>query len=333
MECEFCKKIFSGKSNLRMHQTKAKYCLKIQEKTPEISYTCSYCSKIFNRKDSFDVHLTGHLTDPFVIKMKDNKTKMEDELKELRMKLEQKDDELRMKLEQKDDELRIKLEHLQTILDDKNKQIKAFQEQNQKLLMKSVSTPKNTYNTVNIEHFTAMTQQHLDDNVKNLTLEHINKGPRGYAEYMINYPCKDSLVVTDIARMIFKYKDENGNLCVDIEARNLINKISKSIDPHNRELITKAIADINSNKRIDVLEQLKRISELAEYSNGIGLMDGTPSDFSRKLGRELMMLTQKKVTGLIKEDIDKSIETIVDTSNNSEVCISDTDSEIIYYSE
>ena len=69
MECEFCKKVFTGKNNLRIHQTKATYCLKIQEKTPEISYTCSYCSKIFNRKDSFDVHLTGHLSDKYGRKM------------------------------------------------------------------------------------------------------------------------------------------------------------------------------------------------------------------------------------------------------------------------
>ena len=319
-ECNFCNKYFTTKIILKTHQSTAKYCLKLQNKKPEETYECTYCSKKFDIKYNYDMHRISHLVDPIFIKLQ----KAEEDIKELRMKLEQKDDELRMKLEQKDDELRMKLEHLQTILDDKNEQIKAFQEQNQKLLMKSVSTPKNTYNTVNIEHFTAMTQQHLDDNAKNLTLEHINKGPRGYAEYMINYPCKDSLVVTDIARMIFKYKDENGNLCVDIEARNLINKISKSIDPHNRELITKAIADINSNKRIDVLEQLKRISELAEYSNGIGLMDGTPSDFSRKLGRELMMLTQKKVSSLNKEDVDKTIESCI---------TSDTESEIIYYSE
>ena len=308
-ECNFCNKYFTTKIILKTHQSTAKYCLKLQNKKPEETYECTYCSKKFDIKYNYDMHRISHLVDPIFIKLQ----KAEEDIKELRMKLEQKDDELRMKLE-----------HLQTILDDKNEQIKAFQEQNQKLLMKSVSTPKNTYNTVNIEHFTAMTQQHLDDNAKNLTLEHINKGPRGYAEYMINYPCKDSLVVTDIARMIFKYKDENGNLCVDIEARNLINKISKSIDPHNRELITKAIADINSNKRIDVLEQLKRISELAEYSNGIGLMDGTPSDFSRKLGRELMMLTQKKVSSLNKEDVDKTIESCI---------TSDTESEIIYYSE
>ena len=90
-------------------------------------------------------------------------------------------------------------------------------------------------------------------------------------------------------------------------------------------MITKAIADINSNKRIDVLEHLKRISELAEYSNGIGLIDGTPSDFSRRLGRELMMLTQKKVSLNNKEDSESCVK--------SEVSISDTESDIIYYSE
>ena len=308
MDCEFCNKSFTTKIVLKTHQKTAKYCLKLQNKKSEETFQCIYCSKSFNVKYNYDVHLTGHLTDPVTVKIKEDNIKMEEEIKQLRIKLEQKDEVLKNALEQ----------------------IRIFQEQNQKLLMKAVSTPKNTYNTVNIEHFTPITQQHLDDNVKNLTLEHINKGPRGYAEYMINYPCKNSLVVTDIARMIFKYKDENGNLCVDIEARNLINKISKSIDPHNRELITKAISDINSNKRIDVLEQLKKISELAEYSNGIGFMDGTQTDFSRKLGRELMMLTQKKVSLTNKEE--ESGES-GESPDSKDIVISDAESEIIYYSE
>ena len=298
-KCEFCNKNFSNKSNLKTHQIKAKFCLKLQNITPDSVFKCSICDKSFNVKSSCDRHQEICITNPI---------KLTNEIEELKKTI----------LEQKDQALKNALD-----------QIKIYQEQNEKLLMKAVSTPKikNTYNTVNIEHFTPMTQQHLDDNVKNLTLEHINKGPRGYAEYMVNYPCKDSLVVTDIARMIFKYKDENGDLCVDIEARNLINKISKSLDPYNRELITKAIADINSNKRIDVLEQLKRISDLAEYSNGIGFMDGIQSDFSRKLGRELVMLTQKKVSLSNKEEESE------DSGESKDYILSDADSEIIYYSE
>ena len=262
MDCIHCKKSFKNKNILQAHQAKAKYCLKIQEKQPEITYFCSYCSKTFIRKDGYDIHLTGHLTDPFIVKIKEDIKNMEDDIKKLKDLLDHKDLELK----------------------NKDEQIKAFQDLNEKLLMRAVSTPKNTYNTVNIENFTPMTKQHLDDNAKNLTIDHINKGCRGYAEYMVNYPCKNSL----------KYKDENGKLCIDVEARNLINKITKSIDPHNRELITKAIAEINSNKRIDVLEQLKRIAELAEYSNSVGFMDGMSSEFAKKLCKELVNLAPKK---------------------------------------
>jgi len=286
MDCEFCKKTFANISALNKHKKYTKRCLKLQNIIPDNIHKCKLCEKTFNIKSSFERHESICQNNPTILK---------NTIEELKKTI----------LEQKDQALKNALD-----------QIKIFQEQNEKLLMKAVSTPKikNTYNTVNIEHFTPMTQQHLDDNVKNLTLEHINKGPRGYAEYMLNYPCKDSLVVTDISRMIFKYKDENGDLCVDIEARNLIDKISKSLDPHNRELITKAISDINLNKRIDVLEQLKRIAELADYSNGI---DGKSTEFSRKLGRELMMLVPKKV-----------VHVSLDESNNN--ILSDTESEIIY---
>ena len=285
-KCEFCNKNFTGKNIVKTHQKNAKYCLEIQKINPDISYECSYCFKKFTLKSSYDRHLTSHLTDPITIKMKEDMKKMEEENKKLKDSLEYKE------LEVKNKEIELKNKELE--LKNKDEQIKVFQDLNEKLLMKAVSTPKNTYNTVNIENFTPMTKQHLDDNAKNLTIDHINKGCRGYAEYMINYPCKNSLVVTDIARCIFKYKDENGNLCVDVEARNLINKITKSIDPHNRDLITKAITEINCNKRIDVLEQLKRIAELAEYSNNIGSMDGMSSEFAKKLCKELVNLAPKK---------------------------------------
>ena len=47
MECQFCKKIFSNKSNLRNHQATAKYCLKLQgRKNEENKFKCNDCKKI-----------------------------------------------------------------------------------------------------------------------------------------------------------------------------------------------------------------------------------------------------------------------------------------------
>ena len=47
MKCQFCNNEFSNKQNLNAHQTKAKYCLKIQEKKPDNEYLCESCEKKF----------------------------------------------------------------------------------------------------------------------------------------------------------------------------------------------------------------------------------------------------------------------------------------------
>ena len=59
MECQYCKKTFSTKSSLKVHQTTAKYCLKLQGK--EIckgKHICDICGKDFNVK----FHLQNHMT-------------------------------------------------------------------------------------------------------------------------------------------------------------------------------------------------------------------------------------------------------------------------------
>jgi len=62
MECQYCQKSFSTKGTLTTHQTKAKYCLKIQGAQYEAKYICKYCNKEFNLKLSYDRHITSHET-------------------------------------------------------------------------------------------------------------------------------------------------------------------------------------------------------------------------------------------------------------------------------
>jgi len=59
MECQYCKRTFSNKSNLNNHQKNAKYCLKIQGKISikmVINLKCSICNKEFNQKGNLDRH-------------------------------------------------------------------------------------------------------------------------------------------------------------------------------------------------------------------------------------------------------------------------------------
>ena len=315
MECEFCHKTFSNKSNLKMHQLKAKYCLKLQTATPENIHMCSICEKTFNVKSSFERHEKI---------CKNNPTILKNEIEELKKTI----------LDQKEQTLKNALE-----------KVKKLEDQNEKLLMKAVSAPKvkNTYNTVNIENFTAMTDEHIENSAKFLTIDHINDGPHGYAVFIVTITCKNSIVVTDGSRMIFKYKDKNNKLFVDVEARNLLTKISKAIDPINNELLLKATKALNENKNMDLMYKISRKALLLEYCNGIKFMDGEPSDFSRTLIHEMMVLTQKRVNGMIEDKPEeKKEEKCVEEKCVEEKCVenaieidllSDVESEILYYSD
>ena len=56
MECKFCKKILKNKYSLKTHQTKTKYCLKLQGKKSIGSFICDYCDKDFAHKCAFSKH-------------------------------------------------------------------------------------------------------------------------------------------------------------------------------------------------------------------------------------------------------------------------------------
>ena len=56
MLCEFCKKEFSTKTNLIVHQKNAKYCLEIQGKENK-NFGCEYCKKGFTSRQTLNEHL------------------------------------------------------------------------------------------------------------------------------------------------------------------------------------------------------------------------------------------------------------------------------------
>ena len=55
IKCEFCETELSSKYNLKLHQEKAKYCLKIQGKSIK-EINCEYCNFVFSRKSVYENH-------------------------------------------------------------------------------------------------------------------------------------------------------------------------------------------------------------------------------------------------------------------------------------
>ena len=73
--------------------------------------------------------------------------------------------------------------------------------------------------------------------VDNLTIEHIQKGPEGYAEYVLEYPLKNRIVSVDYSRRKVKFKDKDGNVITDPEMTNIATKLFQSIKDKNKDLI------------------------------------------------------------------------------------------------
>ena len=58
MECQYCKTILKTNSALKQHQTKTKYCLKLQGKDNEKgTFICRGCDKDFHQKSNLTIHI------------------------------------------------------------------------------------------------------------------------------------------------------------------------------------------------------------------------------------------------------------------------------------
>ena len=110
--------------------------------------------------------------------------------------------------------------------------------------VRSVSEPTLTSK---VEEIFPITQEWLIENVKFLTIEHIVRGPEGYADYFMSYPLKDRLIAVDYANAIIKLKDSVGETIIDSGAVILTKLIFDSLRIRNKELIMEYCTCLNDN--------------------------------------------------------------------------------------
>ena len=83
-----------------------------------------------------------------------------------------------------------------------------------------------------------ITEEWLIENAKFLTIEHILRGPEGYADYALSYPLNDRLIEEDYSNPTFiKYKDITGNIITDYGGKMLARMLIDSVREKTRELI------------------------------------------------------------------------------------------------
>lgn len=232
MNCNFCHKNFNSMSALNYHKKTAKYCLKIQDGKEEIKeYKCDLCDKILVSNQRLNTHI---LTCKYV--------KINDEIQKFKKENEI---QLSKKIQEKDKEIQEKdyiIEKLEFIKDNYEKNIKKFdelykeqvernkelQETIKKLALRAIDKPTNmttNNSTINkLELNTFLTQENIHDKIqRKFNDNYLSNGIKDVAKFVHEWILKtdDGDVVYacyDRSRLIFKYKDNNGNEVKDPKA-------------------------------------------------------------------------------------------------------------------
>ena len=264
LECQFCKHTFKNKSILNNHQKNAKYCLEKQGKRSD-KHKCNFCEKQLSCKYSLKKHLETCNERKNYISEYGNEYGKENNSKENNSK-ENNDTDI------ENDRYQILIDNLSELkkiivhkdfeIQQQNNQINNLQRMIENIAIQST---KNTNITINqkiqqqINQLQPVTDESLNEQSCNFTLEHFRDGLLGLGRYAMEYPLKDSLVCTDQSRLQFKWKDGDGDgqiLC-DKQLHHLTRKLCNSLLDRNEEITREAILDIQEvyNRQIELSEK------------------------------------------------------------------------------
>ena len=255
-ECKYCNKKLSSQSSLNVHLKRAKYCInKRSEKNT--NFQCNGCDKKYTSKQNLNIHMENCVM--YQIKLtKENYIK---EINILNNKLEEKD----IQLEEQKNQYEIKIQQLQDKLE--NIAIKAVQ--------RPTTTNMNKTQINNfIQKMEPISSEHMLEHAQNLTLEHIQKGASGYAEYALEYPLKERIACVDYSRRKMKFKDKDGNLITDPEMVKLAPMFFNSIKEKSSEIV---YSQNDPNMDSVMFEAVAKLFNMnADVKNGA---DGIKSEF------------------------------------------------------
>lgn len=237
MQCEFCKKEFSTKTNMSVHQKNAKYCLEIQGKENK-NFECDYCKRSFTSQQTINEHFhtcKEKKRNEYVLmekKYTDYIKKIEDEMnskiidieKKYNIDLSKKEQYFKEKLEEKEQYFKLKLEEKDTTIEKLEAKLEKFEN----VVIANTRNPTTTNNnntnivlnhTLNLndtERFKSIIGEGLDKNVvcngqkglAKFVVENLLKGPDG----KLIYKCVDP------SRQNFEFTNSDGIVEKDVKA-------------------------------------------------------------------------------------------------------------------
>ena len=250
MECEFCKKILSSAYSLKTHQKTVKSCLQKQGKI-NLNFKCEYCLKTYTTKDSLTTHYNSCKEKKELIDIREKQTRQnqQNELENIKTEInnlkETHNKEIekykktiekykktieKYKKEVETYKKEIEIEKLKEELYDVKGQLKVL-ESNKNVIYDMAKQPKITNTNNKILSIQSSLDFNNTEQVKKIIDEKYDKkylfqGQKGVAQFAVDYILKDDngqlkYVCTDPSRQIFKYKDSEGFIKKDVEAKKL----------------------------------------------------------------------------------------------------------------
>jgi vacuolar-type H+-ATPase subunit H len=224
MDCDYCKKTLSTKSNLSYHQKNNKVCLTIQQKENENGIeielvNCEFCNKSFSESN-----LIKHLKKCKIKIDKETENFKKEKNVEIKKLKEQHAFEIE-KFKKEINELNFEIVSLKA---ENNIFSKGHQE-----MIKLAKQPKNNNNNITIGNFFNDTEKVKDIINAKLDRFDIAAGQKGIAQFaaknilknddgLLNYVC------TDQSRGVFNLLTESGKCEKDIKAKKLTNLLFES---------------------------------------------------------------------------------------------------------
>lgn len=257
MDCSFCHNKFSNKQNLNAHQSRAKYCLKIQNKKPDLEYNCDSCGKSFMSTTTLRRHKSSCSSKDLVVDLHKRIKELEDK--------------------------NILLEERCRIL---TKQLDKTENRYDDLATTAVKRPtsstKNIQITNYIKNMPPLLESDIQNSVPMLTLEHHVKGAEGYAQYALEFPFKDKIVTVDVARNKIKYKNEEGDIVEDTGFQKMMTKLCIALKDRSFNLSQEHYEKLSekfSEEEMDEFDFMGAAMAITKYANG------RESDFCRDIIR------------------------------------------------
>jgi len=244
MNCEFCEKVLSSRSNLKYHQQNNKKCLSIQQKVSEkeikISLVeCEFCNHPFSASNLIK-HLSKCKIKPIIETIKKKMKKEKDN--EIEVLRKEKHNEIEVLRNEKDDEIK-KLKKIIKKLKKKNiessidvhtlKAVNGIYSQDHKEIIKIANVPKTNNNTIIGHNFFNDSEKIKEIINTKLDRFDIAGGQKGIAQFAVNNILKNddgipNYVCTDPSRHIFKFQNEDGQFEKDVKATKLTNLLFDS---------------------------------------------------------------------------------------------------------